>query len=212
MRSADESSWKVVVKTGVLAVGSWKEPCSQCVPSLIVSFKQSEGRGRHKQWKTWCSAPHRRTAERDQRQFPLQTTLRPITMERSRRSDTAADWRLRATRWLAGCVSRLSCQLIVANIETSKLEHGNGTVEEPVGQPLMKWHRGKAGLGCSWIIRVLTGNRSGWRFGDVSCAVRNRDAGPHLSVCERMSRCEETHRLDHQPRSRTWAWDLDSCS
>ena len=58
-----------------------------------------------------------------------------------------------------GCVSRLSCQVVVANIETGKLEHGNGTVEEPVGQPLMKWHRGKAGLGCSWIIRVLTGGR-----------------------------------------------------
>ena len=48
-----------------------------------------------------------------------------------------------------------------------------------------------AGLRCSWIIRVLTGdgnkqpttNRSGSHFGAVVCTVWNRDAGTHVSQC-----------------------------
>ena len=158
MRSADEPSWTVVVETGVLAVGSWQEPCTSCWPSLLVSFKQSEARGRHKQWKTWCSAPHRwkNCGTRSTSISRLQTTLRPITM------NEAVATTLPQTGGFVehgGCVSRWSCQHVVANIETSKMEHGNGTVEEPVAQPLMKWHRGKAGLGCSWIVRVSTGGR-----------------------------------------------------
>ena len=195
MRSADESSWTVVVKTGVLAVGSWQEPCTSCWPSKLVSFKQSEARGRHKQWKTWCSAPHRwkNSGTRSTSISRLQTTFRPITMERSRRSDTAADWRLRGTRWSASCVSRLSCQLIVANIETGKLEHGNGTVEEPVGQPLMTWHRASLDSGAAgssvfsqvsdYGDKQLTTHRSGSRFGgDVLRSLEQGCRNARLSV------------------------------
>ena len=39
-----EAFWAAVVATGVLVVGSWLERCTSCVPSLLVSVKQSEAR------------------------------------------------------------------------------------------------------------------------------------------------------------------------
>ena len=37
-------------------------------------------------------------------------------------------------------------------------------------------------------------------------------SGTQFSMCESMSGREETHELDHQTRSRTRAWNLDSCN
>ena len=163
MRSAGESSWTVVVKTGVLAVGSWLERALFLVCTIVACVLQAVRRSRAAQT---VEDLVQRTAQMEEQRnkinvnFRLADDTQTHHDERSRRNKTAADWRLRGTRWWAqGCVSWLSCQHVVANIETGKLEHGIGTVEEPVGQPLMKWHRGKAGLGCSWIIRVLTGGR-----------------------------------------------------
>ena len=67
----------------------------------------------------------------------------------------------------------------VVSVETGKLKHGNGTLEELVGQLLMKWRRaildsGAAGFFVLSLVtdygdKQFTVNRLGSRFGRVSC-------------------------------------------
>ena len=95
---------------------------------------------------------------------------------------TAADWRLRVlTVASARTRVRLSRRPLAAIIETGKLEHGTETVEELVGQPLVKWRRAEldssaAGMLESSLVsdygdKQPTTNRSGSRFGGVACTV-----------------------------------------
>ena len=86
--------------------------------------------------------------------------------------------------WLPG-------QLIVASIETGKLEHENETVEELVGQLLVQRGRKtwtQEQLDCSFpLVRD---------YGDKQSAVNSLGSlWEHMSsVCERMPRCDENSK------------------
>ena len=67
----------------------------------------------------------------------------------------------------------------VVSVETGKPKHGNETLEELVGQLLMKWRRANLDSGAAgfFVLSLVTDygdkqftiNRLGSRFGRVSC-------------------------------------------
>ena len=126
--------------------------------------------------------------------------------------------RLRGTRWLAhGYVSPLSRQPVVASVGTGKLEYGNETEKDLVGQLLMKWLRAKldSGAAGSFVFSLVSDygdNRSGSRLAECPAQSESR-LREHMSQCvnARQRVVKKTHSLDHQTRSRTCNWDLDSC-
>ena len=145
------------------------------------------------------------------------------------RSTAAADWRIQRwntvadTRAYHDTCSGCHVTLIGASAKTG---HGCETVEELVGQLRDRRSLGpqwktdettqtEAGLRCSWranlVKSALPPTDLDSAVGGVAGAVRNEDAGRRVSTYERMSRRVGTQERDHQRRSRTRAWNLDSC-
>ena len=216
--SADEPSWTVVVKTGVLAVGSWQEPL-YLVFAIVACVLQAVRSSRAAQT---VEDLVQRTAQMEEQRNEINVNFQVADDSETRHDGTKPSQqhcrRLEAS-WNT-VVGKLRVPVVML---TCRCEHRVGytgarawdcggacrTTTDAVAQR-QSWTGVQLEHPCPhwWAITVtsnLPPTKSGSRFGGDSCAVWNKDAGTHASVCERMSGCEETHRLNHQTRSRTRA-------
>ena len=175
-------------------------------------FKQSEARGRNKQFKTGAAhGEDGRTASMSISR--LRTILGPITMYEASKNNTAADWSfLKLGGWHTATGSGCYVSLLVS-IEKGQLEHGNETLEELVGQLLVQGRRANLDSGAGGLLvfslvsdygdKQPTIKRSGSCVAACLAQSETRMRG-HVSQCANaFPRCEETHSRDHQTRSRT---------